>query len=169
MYAKIKYNCILDSSEKPKEGYKKLALDYDSFIKNKIKGIYKTCEYGVILKNGLPELKKVSSFNEQNITTKTNNAKQKLLDKLKENFEKNININIKYKNGQYYKPRYASENYELMLANPESFPKQIWDATKINSCLMTYEELKELCEYLTTIYEKQFQQYKTEYARILNN
>ena len=87
-------------------------------------------------------------------------------------------MNIKWKNGQYYKPRYASENYEPLLAankilelqtqgQKSLFPKEIWDATKLNSAVMTAAELQELALYLATIYEKQFQEYKKAYKKVL--
>ena len=178
MYAKIKNNCITDASKTEKEGFEYIAINYESFVNNCSKGNYKTCAFGVILKNGLPEVLKIKRKEEKKEETKTVNKKEERLKLIKEQFEKAIDMNIKWKNGQYYKPRYASENYEPLLAankiieletqgQKSLFPKEIWDATKVNSTLMTAAELQELALYLANIYERQFQKYKQDYKKVL--
>lgn len=179
MYAKIKNNCIIDASKIEKEGYTYLEINYDSFIKNQSKGLYKRGLLGIILKNGLPEINKVSENHiNQTDTSTTVNKKEERLRQIKEQFEKAIDMNIKWKNNQYYKPRYASENYEPLLAantilelksggTKSLFPKEVWDATKLHSSVMTADELQELALFLANIYERQFQQYKRAYAKIL--
>lgn len=179
MFVKIINNCISKFSKENKEDYTYINIDYDSFVKNKAQGLYETCIYGVILKEGKPIRKNIISYEENKKETIVSN-KEKQLNKIKETFEKAIDTNVKWKNGYYYKPRYASESYETLISaelairqatggKQTKFPLEIWDATKKHSVLMTFEELLELAMWLANIYEKQFQQYKTEYAKLLGD
>ena len=180
MYVKIINNCIAGASETEKEGYSYIATNYKDYVNNLKKKRYKIGKYGILLKNNLPEIREDSSefSNKNKNNNKEVNRKEKALEAIKEHFEKSINMNIKWKNGQYYKPRYASENYEPLLAankilelqtqgQKSLLPKEIWDATKLNSDVMTAAELQELALYLATIYEKQFQEYKKAYKKVL--
>lgn len=179
MYAKIINNCILDVSKTEKDGYEYIAIDYDSFVKDKIKGLYKTCRCGVILKNGLPlRNNRHIITNNKTIIPKTESSTEDKLESLRKQFENNININIKYKNGFYYKPRYASESYQPLISaeiairqatqnSKTMFPMEIWDATKTHKTEMQFEQLVELALYLAAIYEKQFQEYKKQCAKII--
>ncbi len=180
MYAKIIKNNIVDIAKIEKEGFTYLAIDYNAFINNKAKGLYKVTPYGIPLKDNRPIMNKVFKAEDKVVPVDKKETIEDKLERVKKQFEKNIDTNVKYKNGQYYKPRYASENYEPLLAankileletqgQKSLFPKEIWDATKLNSAVMTAAELQELALYLAKIYEVQFQQYKKACAKILNS
>ena len=180
MYAKIINNCISKYSKVKKEGYSYLPLDYNSFVKLKAQDFYVLGSNGVLLKENKPIIKVKSKEIKENIEIPEHNTVNLQLQKVKEQFEKATDMNIKWKNGHYYKSRYASENYEPLLAankileletqgQKSLFPKEIWDATKLNSDIMSAQELQELALFLAKIYEKQFQQYKRQYAKILES
>ena len=178
MYVKIENNCIVEASSTEKEGYEYISLNYEAFIRNKAEERYKITPFGVLLKNGLPVY--INKNKEKKVKKETSvvDRREERLKAIKEQFEKAIDMNVKYKNGFYYKPRYASESYQPLISaevairlssnNTQTlFPKEIWDATKTHSSIMTFDELKDLALYLANIYERQFQKYKRQCANIL--
>ena len=178
MYAKIENNCIREVSSTEKEGFTHIAVNYDAFIKNRSNGLYKTCPFGILLKDNLPIMVNPSNRKTKKQETKKVNTQEERLKVIKEQFEKAVDMNVLYKNGQYYKPRYASESYQPLISaeialqvstqgQQTLFPKEIWDATKTHSAMMTLQQLEELALYLAKIYEVQFQQYKQACAKIL--
>ena len=180
MYIKTKNNSIFEISETEKNGFYYIPINYDNYVENVKNNNYESSPFGVVLKDGLPKLKKVTKKN----IVKKNNKKQcntieTQLERIKKQFEKNIDMNVKWVNGLYYKPRYASESYEQLISaelairqisggRQTKFPMAIWDATKKNCTRMTFEQLVELAKFLAVIYEKQFQKYKIEYAKLLD-
>ena len=171
MYALISNNKILKTSENQKEKYTHIAIDYEVFRKNRHK--YKKVNGFVVLENGLPVF---------DVETKTLQKQESISEiaKIENEFNEQINQDIKYSNGYYYKPRYASESYESLISaelairqlsggKQTKFPMQIWDSTKKHGVMMSLDELVALATFLANIYEKMFQAKKVKIAKILND
>ena len=174
MYALVTNNRIIDVSEIKKTGYIHVPIDYSIFLKNKNK--YKKINGYISLKNGLPEFEKKIIRTVK--TTTQNEILEDAVKRIEDEFEKQINQDIKYKNGYYYKPRYASESYESLISaelairqlsggKQTKFPMQIWDSTKKHGVMMTLDELVALATFLANIYEKMFQAKKVKIAKLL--
>lgn len=174
MYALVTNNRIIDVSEIKKTGYIHVPIDYSVFQKNKNK--YKKINGYISLKNGLPEFEKKIIKTVK--TTTQNEILEDAVKRIEDEFEEQINQDIKYKNGYYYKPRYASESYESLISaelairqlsngKQTKFPMQIWDSTKKHGVMMSLDELVALATFLANIYEKMFQAKKQKTAKLL--
>lgn len=83
-----------------------------------------------------------------------------------QNYKNKLNEPVQYKNGFYYKPKWAEKVYEELIERgmkfAQLFPMRIYDATEKyeNSVEMTLEELIELTLFLAGIQEQYFKEYK---------
>jgi hypothetical protein len=102
--------------------------------------------------------KLVNIANTQQYQTKYNIKKyEQLIKQAKEDYDKVMSTPVQFTNGLYYLPRYADDFAKLAT---KKFPQEIWDASGINSKLMSSSEFLALKSFIEGIADRAYKNKK---------